>query len=116
MSYGSMTTRRPRWVCGVCADIADRAAVPAWMPRAAFILLGLVHFVAALILYFFLAYVLSPRRSGAARFAPPRQAADDFSGVRARFRGLDERLSNLEAATLRSEAELRRAFRDLERR
>ncbi len=117
MSYGSMPLGRPRWISGVCADIARRAAVPAWVPRAGFVIFGLLHWVLALILYFVLSHYMFPKQPAAARFAPPpRQPMDDFSGVRERFRGLDERLSNLEAATLRSESELRRAFRDLERR
>ncbi len=122
MSYGSVPMGRPRWISGVCADIARRAAVPAWVPRAAFVIFGLLHWVLALILYFALSHYMFRRGRTAARFAPrftpPPMAArpEEFSGVRERFRHLDQRLSNLEAATLRSEAELRRAFRDLERR
>ena len=117
MSYGSMPVGRPRWISGVCADIALRAGVPPWMPRAGFVIFGLIHWVLALILYFVLAHYMFHRPRAANRFtATARPPADDFSGVRERFRGLDERLSNLEAATLRSESELRRAFRDLERR
>jgi phage shock protein PspC (stress-responsive transcriptional regulator) len=112
-----MPVGRPRWISGVCADIALRAGVPPWMPRAGFLIFGLIHWVLALILYFVLAHYMfraprAPRRFTPAAWPP----AEDFSGVRERFRCLDERLSNLEAATLRSESELRRAFRDLERR
>jgi phage shock protein PspC (stress-responsive transcriptional regulator) len=116
-TYGSTPLRRPRWISGVCADIGRRAAVPPWVPRAGFVIFGLLHWVLALILYFVLSHYMFAKLRPAARFAPPpAPPTDDFSGVRERFRGLDERLANLEAATLRSESELRRAFRDLERR
>jgi phage shock protein PspC (stress-responsive transcriptional regulator) len=112
-----MQVGRPRWISGVCAEIAQRAAVPAWTPRAGFVIFGLLHWVLALILYFVLAHYMFRRERAAPRFtAAARPPEQDFSGVRERFRGLDQRLSNLEAATLRSESELRRAFRDLERR
>jgi phage shock protein PspC (stress-responsive transcriptional regulator) len=117
MSYGSMPVGRPRWISGVCADIARRAAVPVWVPRAGFVIFGLLHWVLALILYFVLAHFMFRRARPATRgTAPPMPRTDEFYGVRERFRGLDDRLSNLEAATLRSDAALRRAFRDLDRR
>jgi phage shock protein PspC (stress-responsive transcriptional regulator) len=118
MSYGSMPVGRPRWISGVCADIARRAAVSPWIPRAGFVIFGLLHWVLALILYFVLAHYMFRRPHAGPRYAPPPPAArpEAFSGVQERFRHLDERLANLEAATLRSEAELRRAFRDLERK
>ena len=121
MSYGStyrsMPLQRPRWISGVCADIARRAAVAPWVPRAGFVIFGLLHWVLALILYFVLSHYMFAKPRPGARFAPPpAPPADDVSGVRERFRGLDQRLSNLEAATLRTESELRRAFRDLERK
>lgn len=111
---------RPSWISGVCADLAFRAAVPVWLPRVAFVIFGMLHCVLATILYFVLAKVLCPNVRGrvfdrfAAPPAPPASYA--FGAVRERFRNLDERLSNLEAATVQSEAELRRAFRDLERK
>jgi phage shock protein PspC (stress-responsive transcriptional regulator) len=116
MSYGSTLRGRPRWISGVCADVAERAGVPPWMPRAGFVIFGLLHWVLALILYFVLAHYMFRRPRAAARYRPSAPPPPEFSGVQERFRGLDQRLSNLEAATLRSESELRRAFRDLERR
>ncbi len=115
-SYKMAEARRPRWVSGVCADIARRAAVPAWVPRAGFVIFGLLHWVLALILYFVLSHYMFAKPKAEKRFTPPMRPMDDYDGVRERFHGLDQRLSNLEAATLRSESELRRAFRDLERR
>jgi phage shock protein PspC (stress-responsive transcriptional regulator) len=109
-----------RWVSGVCADIAARAAVPVWLPRAAFVIFGLMHWLLAAILYFALSRILYPHvvaRVRARFTAPPSPPAGQvFATAQERFRNLDERLANLEAATLRSESELRRAFRDLERR
>jgi phage shock protein PspC (stress-responsive transcriptional regulator) len=109
---------RPRWISGVCADIASRAALPPWLPRTAFVIFGLLHWVLALILYFGLAHYMFPRQRvrPVERFAPSTPRSNDYNTVSERFAHLDERLCNLEAASLRSEAELRRAFRDLERR
>jgi len=119
MSYRSASIMQDRWICGVCADIAARAAVPVWLPRAAFVIFGLMHWLLAAILYFALSRILHPRVAARVRerftVPPPAAASYGFATAQERFRNLDERLSNLEAATLRSESELRRAFRDLER-
>jgi phage shock protein PspC (stress-responsive transcriptional regulator) len=108
------------WVSGVCADLAARASVPVWLPRTAFVIFGLVHWLLAAILYFVLARAMRPYMAGrvSPRCAPPSAPPPSYGygGVYERFRTLDERLSNLEAATVHNEAELRRAFRDLERK
>ena len=104
---------RPRLLRGVCADIAMRAGTAAWLPRAAFLVFAVVHWFLAVVLYVVLAKVL---RAPVRRTAPAdRGYRPDAGGVRDRFGALDARLASLEAATLREEAGLARAFRDLER-
>jgi phage shock protein PspC (stress-responsive transcriptional regulator) len=119
MFYRSSPMMQDRWVSGVCADIATRAAVPVWLPRVAFVIFGLMHWLLAAILYFALSRILHPGLAARARerftAPPPRPAGNGFAAAQERFRSLDERLANLEAATVRNESELRRAFRDLER-
>ena len=103
---------RPRLLRGVCAEIAARAGTAAWIPRATFLIFGVLHWFLAIVLYVVLAKVLPARPS---RPAPLTRAYQpDARGVRDRFGALDARLASLEAATLREEAGLRRAFRDLE--
>ncbi len=116
MSTRSAPIMQGSWISGVCADIAERAAVPVWLPRVAFVLFGVMHWLLAAILYFALSRILHPRmRAGLReRWAPPPPSIG-MGPLQQRFRTLDERLCNLEAATVRNEAELRRAFRDLER-
>ncbi len=106
------TLDRPRLIRGVCADIAMRAGTAAWLPRAAFLVLAVMHWFIAVVLYVVLARVL---RVPARRAAPANRASwPDTGALRDRLGALDARLAGLEAATLR-ETELARAFRDLER-
>jgi phage shock protein PspC (stress-responsive transcriptional regulator) len=117
MYYGRPARRPARWIWGVCADLAERAAVPVWIPRVAFTVFAVLHGFLACLLYCGLAYLLCPTswaRNGGRQAPPPPHA--DFATTDQRFRNLDERLSRLEAATVNSESELRRAFRELERR
>lgn len=116
---------------GVCARLAERAGVAVWMPRAAFVIFGLLHWVVALVLYFVMARYLCPNRTGSfaprtmrswfftgrsrPRVVPPVARYDGDDAVRQRFSALDRRLAEMEAASLAQEAGLRRAFRDLER-
>jgi phage shock protein PspC (stress-responsive transcriptional regulator) len=119
MSYRATSACQDAWVSGVCADLAARASVPVWLPRAAFVIFGVMHWLLAAIVYLLLARAMRPRMGGRVRprHAPPSSPQSyAFDGVQARYRTLDERLSNLEAATVHNEAELRRAFRDLERK
>jgi phage shock protein PspC (stress-responsive transcriptional regulator) len=104
-------------ICGVCAEIAARAALPTWVPRVVFVIGGLTHAFFAIVLYVILSRVfcLGRRRWAPATPAPRYAAGPDLGTVRNRFGNLDERLSTLEAATLQRETALRRAFRDLER-
>jgi len=125
MSGGATPIPQRRWrrngiMLGVCSEIAERADVPVWLPRAAFILFAIAYcWLQALIVYGILAFVVR-RLNGprpAARFAPPPPRTPyGFDDVRERFHTLDQRLANLEACAVRSESELRRAFRDLERK
>jgi len=117
MSYRSAPIMQGSWISGVCADIAERAAVPVWLPRAAFVVFGIIHWLLAAILYFALARIMRPRTRSEVRdrFAPPPPSYG-VGPLQQRFRSLDERLSNLEAATVRNETELRRAFWELERK
>ncbi len=103
---------------GVCARIADRAGVPVWMPRTAFVIFGLLHWFFALVAYIVMSKLFCPARSCAAgNSVPPNTAGFTApqNDVRNRFANLDRRLAEMEAATLQQEASLRRAFRDLER-
>jgi phage shock protein PspC (stress-responsive transcriptional regulator) len=119
MFYRSAPMMQDRWISGVCADIAARAAVPVWLPRVAFVIFGLMHWLLAAILYFALSRILHPRIVTRVRerftAPPPPPAGHGFATAQERFRTLDERLANIEAATIRRESDLRRAFRDLER-
>ena len=111
--FGSSFAAERSFLKGVCATVADRADVPVWVPRAAFVIFGVLHWVLAIILYVVLAKLMCPAtRRVAARFTPP---PPDQYGVRDRFSALDARLAELEAATLQQEAGLRRQFSDLER-
>ena len=94
---------------GVCARIAERAGVPVWMPRLAFLIFGLAHWLVALIVYFVMSKLFCAQRFAAFAAPPPPNP------VHERFAALDRRLADMEAATLAEEAGLRRAFRDLER-
>jgi len=96
---------------GVCARIAQTAGVPVWMPRAAFVIFGLMHWLLALIAYFVMSRLMCLGRKYAAQ---PQPLSPTQSAVRDRFSALDSRLADMEAATLQQEASLRRAFRDLE--
>jgi phage shock protein PspC (stress-responsive transcriptional regulator) len=118
---------RPRLISGVCGDIAARAAVPVWLPRLAFLIFLYMHWLLAIVLYLVLARTVCARRPATRQYyappaPPPRPGFDagardaGFNDVRGRFGALDQRLTNLEAATLQQEAALRRAFRELERR
>ncbi len=103
-------TRDTGIVRGVCVRIAERAGVPVWMPRLAFLIFGVLHWLLALIAYVVLARVMRAR--------PPFVTTPDGpppSAVRDRFSALDARLAAMEASTLQQETTLRRAFRDLER-
>ena len=104
--------QRPRLLRGVCAELAARAGTAVWLPRAAFLVFAALHWFLAIVLYVVLAKTLC---AGQPRLRPARWAAGPaLSGVRDRFGALDARLADLEAATLREEAGLRRAFHDLE--
>ena len=123
--WASARFHGPRIISGVCENLAERAGLPVWMPRAAFLVFGVLHWVLAVILYVVLAKTLcrSARQdfgSGVqGQFASspfrPGEASAGLGGVRDRFGALDARLADLESATLQQEAALRRQFRDLER-
>ena len=97
---------------GVCARIAQRAGLPVWVPRAAFLIFGVLHWLLAIIAYFVLTKVLCRTRT--ADLLPVLDGPPP-SAVRDRFSALDARLAAMEASTLQQENTLRRAFRDLER-
>jgi phage shock protein PspC (stress-responsive transcriptional regulator) len=98
---------------GVCARIAERAEIPVWVPRAAFVIFGVMHWLVAVIVYFVMSQALCTRRRYAEPAIAPQPPAP--GSVQDRFAALDRRLAELEAATMNQEAGLRRAFRDLER-
>ena len=97
---------------GVCAHVAERAGVPAWKPRAAFLMFGVMHWLLAVVAYVVLTKLL---RARAGRPPDAFGSAPPPGVVRERFSALDARLADLERASLQ-ESDLRRAFRDLERR
>ena len=104
---------RPRLVSGVCAELAARAGTAVWLPRVVFLVFGALHWFLAVVLYVVLVKTFAARP----RWRAPRWTTGPaLSGVRDRFGALDARLADLEAATLREEANLRRQFRDLEAR
>ena len=103
---------RPRLISGVCAELAYRAGTAVWLPRAAFLVFGAMHWFLAIVLYVVLAKTLCAAKPRLR--SPMRASGPEVSGVRDRFSALDARLAELEAAALREEASLRRAFRDLE--
>lgn len=116
MRYTTSRFNGGRLLKGVCAEIAERAGVAVWMPRAAFVVFGLMHWFLAVILYVVLVKVMAPARRRLADLADrPAAAATAYGSVRDRFSALDARLADLEAASLQQEAALRRQFRDLER-
>ncbi len=105
-------TRDKGIIKGVCARIAERAGVPVWMPRVAFLIFGVLHWLLAVIAYFVLSRILCRGRT---QDYLPQQDGPPPSAVRDRFSALDARLAAMEASTLQQENTLRRAFRDLER-
>jgi len=101
-------------ISGVCAQIAHQAGVPVWMPRVAFVIFFVLHWFFAVVTYVVLAKLFCGRAPGwRACTAPP---APPMGGLHGTFSALDERLANLEAATLQQEAALRRAFREMDRK
>ncbi len=105
-------TRDTGIIKGVCARIADSAGVPVWMPRAAFLIFGVLHWLLAVIAYVVLTRWLCRIRTVDLM---PAQDGPPPSAVRDRFSALDARLAAMETSTLQQENSLRRAFRDLER-
>jgi phage shock protein PspC (stress-responsive transcriptional regulator) len=114
MSAATWNTYHPNsahaMIKGVCARIADRAGVPVWIPRLAFLIFGLAHWLIAVIAYFVMSKFFC---AGRATPHAPTQVQPQ-NPVHERFAALDRRLADMEAATLNQEADLRRAFRDLE--
>ncbi len=106
-------TRDTAILKGVCARIAERGGVPVWMPRVAFVIFGVLHWILAIVAYFVLTRMLCSGRGTAPFVQMP--AGPPPSAVRDRFSALDARIAAMEASTLQQETTLRRAFRDLER-
>jgi len=117
------TFQQPRkMICGVCANLAQRSGLPAWAIRIAAVLLLLTHGLLALLLYFGAAIWLRAPQPGTWRdlrgtAAPGHQAPSgwDRDGLAARFDRLDQRLARMEREAVDGEANLRKAFRDLDR-
>jgi phage shock protein C len=133
---GIYRNTRRGWIAGVCAGIGDFIGVkPFWIRIAFLALMCVTHFVAAIILYIVLIFVLKPRsgidappaswsqgirpdRIFADRYmfsgAPAAQPAGErLTSLKTRFTALEARLSRLEAAVMSDEILLRRKFRDL---
>jgi phage shock protein PspC (stress-responsive transcriptional regulator) len=105
-------------ICGVCVRMATNTGLPVWVPRAAFVVLGLMHLVLAAILYVAAAAIC--HRCNGQAVAPPAPrpfypAGGEAETMRARFARLDARLAAMEAESLRNEAGLNREFRNLDR-
>ena len=114
------TFQRPRRViCGVCATLADRSGVPAWIIRVVAVCLLVAHSLLTTVVYLFAAAWMRRPEAGTLRdfsdgpCTPP--SAWDRDGLVNRFNRLDGRLSRMEHEALDREAGLRRAFRDLDR-
>jgi phage shock protein PspC (stress-responsive transcriptional regulator) len=113
------TIQHPRrMICGVCAELAVRSGFPVWTIRVAAVLLLLLHWLVALIVYFGAAVWLRGPQPGTWRDlrgpgAPAYRPAWDRDGLMDRFGRLDRRLSRMEQEAMDHEAYLRRQFRDL---
>ncbi len=107
---------------GVCAGVADYFGIKIWQARAAAVVL-VVLFPPQTILVYILATIFIKKR-------PPRlyrnrdeedfwrsvsvRPDQTFSGLRYKFRDLEQRLAGLERHVTSEEFKLNRAFRDIE--
>jgi phage shock protein PspC (stress-responsive transcriptional regulator) len=133
---------KPRMIAGVCGWMATQAGLPVWIVRLVALIMFCSHPPLMLLLYFGMAVWLHGRNRGtwrAMRARPSETATSyDYAGARTtswqtgsakpgsaapeannglgdRFGRLDRRLAELEAAVVDREANLRRAFRELDR-
>ena len=115
--------RQRRVICGVCATLADRSGVPAWIIRVVAVCLLATHAILATVAYLFAAAWMRRPAAGTLRDFPdgpavgpaPPPPSWDRGGLVRRFDRLDGRLARMEREALDREADLRRAFRDLDR-
>jgi len=118
------------WITGVCAGIADRFAIkPIWVRIGFVAITAITHYIAMIVIYLVLAFLIKPRNAaGAASPAGVQMAFTDLaesvsaplgspgrrvSELKSRFAGLDARLNNLEEAVMSDELSLRRKFKDI---
>jgi phage shock protein C len=137
LQWANLTTRiglyrdtKAGWIAGVCAGIAERAAIKPFWIRLGFALVTAVTHGFFLIAYFALAFLMKPRpgaeapasASGAQMAyrdlaqtvtSPFAAGGRQVNDLKARFAALDARLNGLEAAVLTDELSLRRKFRDI---
>ena len=111
------------WIFGVCAGAADYFGVEKWQVRAAAVLF-LFFFPPWALLIYLTSAIFMPRRPERRPYRSreeeefwrsvsgrPEQA---LSGLRYRFRALEDRLAGLEGHVTSDEFKLRREFRDIE--
>jgi phage shock protein C len=113
-----------RVISGVCGGLAQNYG---WDPTLLRVIALLLLFVAGPITFivYVVLWAITPRRSGPLRRLAPEEdrfwrgvstkPAVVFSNLKYKMRDLDQRLQALERAAVSEEAQLKRAFKDLER-
>ena len=109
-------------VAGVCAGLADYFGIKDWQVRGLAVLALLVFTPQTLLAYLVLAVVLKRRPPHLYRDTEEEafwrsvsnQPDQTFSGLRYKFRDLEQRLISMESHVTSEEFKLRREFRNLE--
>lgn len=108
---------------GICAGIADYFGIAAWMVRVLAVL-GLFMFTMPVVIAYFVAAFLVPRKPDELRLSEPEeqfwrgvrtQPRNTARDIRHRFRELERRLRQIEAHVTSREFQLARDIDNLER-
>jgi phage shock protein C len=124
--YRLRRNTRNRCIAGVCAGLAHYFDWNANVVRCVWILATIFFFPMPIIAYAVLALVMKPARLDEPVYESREEErfwrtfssrpTETFSTIKHRFRALDARIAQMERAVTSSEYDLRRQFRDLERR